>query len=248
MVSLLLAAVLPLCALSTMPPTDRLPLADISQVQLDSFARLSQASSSFDPSQHSLALLRSSAPGLSAITQNDIVEARCKPVTLLFARGTTEDGNMGSLVGPLFAQALGKAVGPDNLAVQGVDYSASIQGFLGGGDADGSKTMAGLVAMVKSNCANTSLVLAGYSQGGQLVHKAASMLSASETSFVRSAVIFGDPNNGKSVGRIDPSKTKIICHNLDMICEGQKFVTGSHLTYWMNVGEAAVSVVKSGVL
>ncbi|KAJ4344766.1 uncharacterized protein N0V89_012510 [Didymosphaeria variabile] len=229
-----------------MPPTSRLPLGNISQDQLNSFAHLSQTSASFDPNQRPLAFTRSAALGAS--TQNDVVNAVCKNYTLLFARGTTEQGNMGTLVGPPLAQALGKAVGADNLAVQGVDYAASVEGFLAGGDVDGTKTMAGLVAMAKSNCENTSLILSGYSQGAQLVHKAADMLTANETSFVLSAVLFGDPDNGKAVGQIDSSRTKVFCHEADKICDGQAVVDAAHLTYSLNVGEATVFVLKGKVL
>lgn len=44
-----------------------------------------------------------------------------------------------------------------------------------------------------TQCPDTKVVMAGYSQGGQLVHNAAKMLPASTTSKVMAAVIFGDP-------------------------------------------------------
>ena len=243
MIKAYLTAALPLCALAAMPPVDRLPLGDISRTQLDSFARLSTASASFDPNQRPLAFLSSTALGADA--QNDILNATCKPVTLLFARGTTEQGNMGTLVGPPFAQALGKAIGTDNLAVQGVDYDATVEGFFAGGDPEGSKTMAGLVAMSKSNCANTTLVLAGYDQGAQLIHNAASMLSADEASSVI-FVMFGDPNNGQAIDQVLNAKT--FCRKKDTICAGNSVVNEAHLTYRFDVGDAVAFILKSGLL
>lgn len=74
------------------------------------------------------------------------------------------------------------------------------------------------------------------------MHNAASMLSADQTAFVKSAVIFGDPNNGKPVGNVPAAKTKVICHNGDKICDGQALVLQPHLTYSMNAGEAAAFV------
>ena len=74
-------------------------------------------------------------------TQNGLKNGGCKPVTVIFARGTTESGNVGTLTGPPFFQALAQQVGANNLAVQGVDYPANVAGFLAGGDADGSKLM-----------------------------------------------------------------------------------------------------------
>lgn len=83
-------------------------------------------------------------------------------MTVTFARGTTETGNVGTLAGPPFSQALDAAVGASNVAVQGVDYPADIPGFLAGGDAGGSAKMASLVAQAMSQCPNTKVVMAGY--------------------------------------------------------------------------------------
>ena len=78
-------------------------------------------------------------------TRNDLTNGSpCKAATVIFARGTTESGNVGSIAGPPLFNALGSA-----FAVQGVDYPADIPGFLAGGDANGSKTMASLVNQVR---------------------------------------------------------------------------------------------------
>jgi cutinase len=44
-----------------------------------------------------------------------------------------------------------------------------------------------------TQCPSTKVVMAGYSQGGQLVHNAAKQLPAVAASKVAAAVIFGDP-------------------------------------------------------
>ena len=62
-------------------------------------------------------------------------------MTVIFARGTTEPGNVGLATGPPFFDALTAMVGAKSLAIQGVDYSASIEGFLEGGDPAGSQEM-----------------------------------------------------------------------------------------------------------
>lgn len=67
--------------------------------------------------------------------------AGCKDMTVIFARGTTEPGNVGLVTGPPFFDALSAMIGQNSLSVQGVDYPASIEGFLEGGDAAGSQTM-----------------------------------------------------------------------------------------------------------
>lgn len=66
----------------------------------------------------------------------------CADYTLIFARGTAEPGNFGVLVGPPFVWALQDILGSSGLTIQGVnDYSASVAGYLAGGDADGSANM-----------------------------------------------------------------------------------------------------------
>ena len=65
----------------------------------------------------------------------------CKDMTVIFARGTTEPGNVGLLTGPPFFDALSTMIGANSMEIMGVDYPASIEGFLQGGDAMGSQTM-----------------------------------------------------------------------------------------------------------
>ena len=74
-------------------------------------------------------------------TYNELGQA-CTEYTVIFARGTTEPGNVGILVGPPFFEALESLVGSSALTIQGVnDYSASIDGYLEGGDPVGSAEM-----------------------------------------------------------------------------------------------------------
>jgi cutinase len=84
-----------------------------------------------------------------------------------------------------------------------------------------------------------------HSQGGQLVHNAASSLSAQDTAFVSSAVIFGDPDNGKAVGKVSSASTKVICHQGDLICAGQSIILVPHLTYGQDANTAAQFVVNN---
>lgn len=56
----------------------------------------------------------------------------CGDVTVLFARGTCDPGNVGVLVGPWFFESLQNVLGSRSLGVQGVPYPASVQGFLSG--------------------------------------------------------------------------------------------------------------------
>jgi cutinase len=68
------------------------------------------------------------------------------------------------------------------------------------------------------------------------------MLSAQDAAFVNSAVIFGDPNNGKPVGKVAAANTKVVCHAGDLICAGTSVIL-AHLTYGIDGASAAAFVV-----
>ena len=64
----------------------------------------------------------------SSTTENGLTTDSCKALTVIFARGTNEAGNVGDIAGPPFFTALRSDLGPSKVTVQGVDYSATIIG------------------------------------------------------------------------------------------------------------------------
>lgn len=90
-----------------------------------------------------------------ATTANELTDGTtaCRAVTLIYARGTNQAGNIGdaSAVGPLFFNNISALIGPTNLAVQGVDYDADVDGYLGnlfGTSEEGVQAMTDLVNLV----------------------------------------------------------------------------------------------------
>lgn len=71
------------------------------------------------------------------------------------------------------------------------------------------------------------------------------MLSAQDSAFVSSAVIFGDPDNGEPVGKVAAADTMVVCHTGDLICAGQAVVLAPHLTYGRDANDAAQFVVQN---
>lgn len=75
----------------------------------------------------------------------------CRPISVIYARGTGQQGNVGDsqAVGPLFFNQIASRVGgTSQLAIQGVTYPANVAGFFAGGDAAGSTTMTNLISSV----------------------------------------------------------------------------------------------------
>ncbi|CAG1985154.1 unnamed protein product [Fusarium graminearum] len=178
----------------------------------------------------------------SSSTYNQLTDGTpCRPVTMIYARGTTQAGNVGdpAAVGPVLFNNLASRIGLNNLAVQGVAYPANIAGYLAGGDAAGSRTMADLISRAATQCPSTKIIISGYSQGAQLVHNAAGMLSASVTNRVTAAVTFGDPKQKQAFGTIPSSRTRIFCRAGDNICDGGIIVTPAHSQYQQDAPAAA---------
>ncbi|KAF9737718.1 hypothetical protein PMIN06_002341 [Paraphaeosphaeria minitans] len=182
----------------------------------------------------------------SSSTYNQLTDGKaCRPISIIYARGTGQQGNVGDsqAVGPLFFNNLASRIGgTSKLAIQGVTYSASVAGFLAGGDSAGTTTMTNLISQTASRCPNTKIVLSGYSQGAQLVHNAAQKTSAANAAKVAAVVVFGDPKRGQSLGSIVSSKVLTICHSGDNICEGGASITPAHLNYQNDVGTAGAFV------
>jgi cutinase len=93
---------------------------------------LPQGSAALDASARILTPLQAELAQAANIetTQDDLVQnAPCADMTLIFARGTTEPGNVGLVTGPPFIDALNQQKRTASLSVQGVEYPASFAGF-----------------------------------------------------------------------------------------------------------------------
>ncbi|OMP82316.1 Cutinase, partial [Diplodia seriata] len=179
-------------------------------------------------------------------TSNGLDEA-CKAATLIFARGTTETGNMGSVVGPGFASSLKEQLGDGKVAIQGVDYAADAGGIateITGGA--GTTAMVADVQKAVQKCPDTQIILSGYSQGAMLVHNTMNKLTAAQAKNVKAAVTFGDPFKTQALKNIDASAFKTFCASGDSVCGGGSSSgsagsasTSGHLGYGADAGTAA---------
>lgn len=149
---------------------------------------------------------------------------------------------MGTVVGPPLATALANALGDDKVTATGVEYAADAGGNANLG-ASGGPAMASQAKAALSSCPDTKLVLAGYSQGGMVVHNALSAQGL-DGSKVAAVVAFGDPLNGQDFAGVDASKVKEFCGSSDFLCSsGGTTGSGSHLDYSGDADAAAKFIV-----
>lgn len=74
----------------------------------------------------------------------------------------------------------------------------------------GGPVMASLARQALKQCPSTKIALAGYSQGGEVVHFAVSVAGFNSSS-VSSVVLYGDPEHGLPVVGLPKSKVKEFC-------------------------------------
>jgi cutinase len=130
-------------------------------------------------------------------TANEFVRGGCRDIIMLFARGSTEVGNMGTIAGPPTANGLKQNFGGDAVAVQGIDYGALLStNFLpGGADLAGIQEMKDLIEQATTDCPDAKLVVGGYSQGAALTHRAVEDLPQAQKDQIVAAFTFGDTQN-----------------------------------------------------
>ncbi|KAI9172124.1 putative cutinase 1 [Paramyrothecium foliicola] len=175
-------------------------------------------------------------------TANEFTEGGCKPVIMLFARGSTEIGNMGTVCGPPTAQGIKANFGADQVAVEGIEYGALLStNFLpGGADPRGIQQMQTLIAKANTECPDSKLVVGGYSQGAALTHRAVEDLPQAQKDQIIAAFTFGDTQNTQDNGQIPnfpPEKTNVICNPGDAVCRGTLTILPAHLDYTRRAAE-----------
>ncbi|PLN79673.1 putative cutinase [Aspergillus taichungensis] len=180
------------------------------------------------------------------LNSNDIEEGICRPVTLIFARGSTEQGNMGLIIGGPTCAALKAKLGAENVACQGVggDYTANLlPNFLSENtDAKSIAEATKMFTMAKEKCPDTQIVAGGYSQGSAVIDNSVKALDEDLKAQVKGVTLFGFTRNVKDKGTIPnypKEQVKVFCALGDMVCVGTLIITPAHLTYGINAREAA---------
>lgn len=167
--------------------------------------------------------------------------ASCPPAIFIYARGSTEDGNMGTL-GPIIASQLEEEHGKSEIWIQGVGgaYDALLEdNFLPRGTTtEAIDEMVRLFQEANRKCPEAVMIAGGYSQGAAVA--AAAITDWPLRNQIAGTVLFGYTQNKQNRGRIPGypvENTKIFCNKGDLVCEGILQVAAPHLAY----GDAAAN-------
>lgn len=207
---------------------------------------------------------------VSGDTARDVENGVCAPLTVIFARGTSESGNIGLIIGPPLFKSLSSKLNK-HVALQGVNYPADLAGDLNMG-ASGAPNMKALVQQAVAQCPDTKIALSGYSQGGLVTHYALNK-GGLDSGLIDAIVYFGDPRmfdspvcfhvmfamlfneltrHGDAEYKIAPSgtvpasKIKSYCAFTDGVCELHTFaITPAHLSYGVDANSAADFIIKT---
>jgi len=135
--------------------------------------------------------------GRVGTTATEFSDGGCRDIIMLFARGSTEVGNMGVICGPPTANGLKSNFGANAVAVEGIEYGARVATNLlpGGADPAGIREMQRLIQQAVTQCPDSKLVVGGYSQGAALTHRAVEDLPQAQKDRIVAAFTFGDTQN-----------------------------------------------------
>ncbi|KAF2430231.1 alpha/beta-hydrolase [Tothia fuscella] len=170
----------------------------------------------------------------------------CTPYVLLYARGTTETGDLGLTVGP----ALAAGIRGKDWTVRGISsrdgYYADLPGIYCIGLPGGLACKDVLNKMSKS-CPNSKFVTSGYSQGAMVARECVAFAEPEARAKVIGILTYGDPFNGATVKGFPQDKIKINCNPTDGVCKGDFSIGLGHLSYSTTTGVAWLkSLEKKG--
>ncbi|KAG5932957.1 hypothetical protein E4U53_001144 [Claviceps sorghi] len=190
------------------------------------------------------------------MTRNDLEsgQAPCPRAIFVFARGSTEPGNMGASVGPIVANTLTKQLGKDGIWIQGVGgaYTAGVveNAMPGGSSPAAIAEMERLLTLAHTKCPKSVILAGGYSQGAALAAAAVSASSQAVKDQIGAVVLFGYTKNQQDGGKIPnfpPDKVKVFCKAADMVCTGSLFITPAHLDYAADAAGPAPQFLESKI-
>ncbi|KAF2667705.1 cutinase [Microthyrium microscopicum] len=172
-------------------------------------------------------------------TSNDLAKG-CKKVTLVYARASTEIGNMGTTnsVGPGLCKGL-KANFANDVACQGVSSPAYTAGLIDNFSVKGT-TASAIAEATKhftdaaTRCPQTIMVAGGFSQGTAVIFNAVGNLPDAIKKRVVGVALYGytkNKQNGGTIPKYPKENVKVFCPASDGVCGGTLNVNLGHFSY-----------------
>ncbi|WP_199199368.1 cutinase family protein [Amycolatopsis sp. CA-128772] len=196
--------------------------------------------------------------GLTVAAAPAASAAPCTDIDVAVARGTGEPGTLGLIVGDPVFQAVQNRLRPRSVSSYRVDYPADL-----GEPASVQRGNTDLVGHVRSQaaaCPQQRFVLAGYSQGANVVDNSIGISSdgavvggpivatipADLAPRIAAIVLFGNPIRaiGRQVTGTYAGRTKDYCALGDPICQAGGLNILAHLSYGNQAGDAAAFVAS----
>ena len=186
-----------------------------------------------------------------AVAAAPAAAAPCTDINVVSARGTSEPGTLGIIVGDSVYSALRSRITGRSLSAYAVNYPADVSvGSASRGNAD----LVDHVTRQAASCPNQRFILVGYSQGANVVDNSIGISSqgaavggpivaripASVEPRVAAILLFGNPIRaiGKRVTGTYASRALDLCALGDPVC-GNGIDVLAHLTYGRNANQAA---------
>ncbi|TLD15372.1 hypothetical protein E2P81_ATG09852 [Venturia nashicola] len=191
--------------------------------------------------------------GIGPSTRTELNDGKaCGKVIFIFARASTEVGNMGGSMGPQMCNALRKIYGEDQVICQGVgpNYKAAIQDNIGGiGTSRAAVAEAtGMFQKAATKCPDAVIAFGGYSQGTAVMHATVGKLPKDIQERVVVGVLFGDTRNKQDRSQVPgfpKDKVEVFCDKNDGVCGGMLNVNAGHFVYTVDgTGQKAIKFLK----
>ncbi|MEJ3750693.1 cutinase family protein [Actinomycetes bacterium KLBMP 9797] len=190
--------------------------------------------------------------GTAVVATPTAFAAACSDVEVVVARGTSEPGRLGIIVGdPVFDEIGDRLIGT-TVTSHAVDYPASVSPT---SPSQGNRALVDHVASQAQACPDQRFVLVGYSQGANVVgnslgvSSAGAAVGAPVVAVIPAAVqpriaavlVFGYPLRklGRGIGGEFAARTLDICANNDVVCDPTGASVLAHLSYGDDADEAA---------
>jgi len=151
----------------------------------------------------------------------------CAPLEIIVARGTSEPGDLGVIVGDPIVARCKRDLGQDVCRGYPVQYDATLVSFV---DGEGPRDIAKRVAKMKTECPNMKFIVAGYSQGGAIAAQGLSQIASAGNANKVIGVVFYAPF-GNAAPPAQYSDRKLVhCASGDAVCGGGAG-TSAHTSY-----------------